>query len=392
LDVTAGRSPAGPRLEDLGRETFGYAVRVASGTPSAGERAGHSQVSIWRDWCQTDDSKLEILRRAPAPDGHPIQVPACRGVPSTALPFPAGTEKIGLILPTSLCSGQIALQIAGELNSRLPDGTHGLSRFVALPHTEGCGASSGENEDHYLRTVVGHLVHPMVGAALLLEHGCERTHNDLMRHTLKQYGVDPQRFGYASIQLDGGIEAVMSRVIGWFAGRTRSSDETTGVDANATTAQPAFSLGLTADGPVPANTARALALLAIEIVASGGSVILPRSASLTGNPAFLQHLGLDPSLADTLAYGQVAATPGFHLMATPTSHFVEALTGLGGTGVQMIVAHVAESAMQGHPMIPTLQVATSRCGENAFAPDLDVVIDSGTADAGHIRDQLSSVR
>ena len=389
MDVNAGRYQDGERLEDLGRATFGYAVRIASGASSVGERAGHSQVSIWRDWCQTDNSKLEVLRHAPAPDGNPIRIPACRGVSSTALPFPAGTEKVGLILPTSLCSGQIALQIAGELNARLPAGTDGLSRFVALPHSEGCGASSGENEDHYLRTVVGHLLHPMVGAALLLEHGCERTHNDLMRHTLKQFGVDPQRFGYASIQLDGGIEAVMARVIGWFAGRSESSGDTTEADANARTAQPAFSLGLTADGPVPENTARALALLAIEIVASGGSVILPRSASLTGNPAFLHQLGLDASPADSLAYGQVAETPGFHLMATPTSHFVEALTGLGGTGVTMIVAHVAESAMQGHPMIPTLQVATGRRGENAFAPDLDVVIDSGTADAGHIRDQLS---
>jgi hypothetical protein len=152
---------------------------------------------------------------------------------------------------------------------------------------------------------------------------------------------------------------------------------------------PAFSLGLTADGAVPENTARALAELALEIVVSGGSVILPRSASLTGNPAFLQQLGLDAALPDTLAYGQVAATPGLHVMATPTSHFVEALTGLGGTGVQLIIAHVAESAMQGHPMIPTLQVATSRYGENAFAADLDIVIDADAADAAQIHDQLS---
>jgi altronate dehydratase len=389
MDVNAGRYQDGERLEDLGRETFDYALQIASGASSAGERAGHSQVSIWRDWRQTDDSKLELLRHASSPGGDPIPIPACRGRSSTEGRFAASTEKIGLILPTSLCSGQIALQIAGELNTRLPGGTHGLSRFVALAHTEGCGASSGENEDHYLRTVVGHLLHPMVGAALLLEHGCERTHNDLMRHTLKQYGVDPERFGYASIQLDGGIEAVMIRVIGWFAGRTEAVDETPDADANTTTRQPAFSLGLTADGAVPENTARALAELAIEIVASGGGVILPRSASLTGNAAFLHHLGLDASPADTLAYGQVAETPGFHLMATPTSHFVEALTGLGGTGVQMIIAHVAGSAMQGHPMIPTLQVATSRYGESAFAADLDVLIDGDAADAGHIHDQLS---
>ena len=38
----------------------------------------------------------------------------------------------------------------------------GVSRFVALPHTEGCGNSGGESIDIYTRTMVGHLVHPMV--------------------------------------------------------------------------------------------------------------------------------------------------------------------------------------------------------------------------------------
>jgi altronate dehydratase len=388
MDVNAGRYQDGEDLEDLGRETFDYALRIASGSRSAGERAGHSQVSIWRDWCQTDDSRLELLRNASSPSGDPITIPARHRTPTTKSRFPASNEKIGLILPTSLCSGQIALQIANELNARLPGGSRGLSRFVALPHTEGCGVSSGENEDHYLRTVVGYLVHPMVGAALLLEHGCERTHNDLMRHTLEKYGIDPQRFGYASIQLDGGIDAVMTRVIGWFDMQPEVLGEAADADANALHRRHAFSLGLTADGPVPEVTAHALAALAIGIVESGGSVILPQCASLAGNADFLREFGRDAPLAASLAYGQVAAKPGFHVMATPTSHFVEALTGLGATGVQVILAHVAGSVMQGHPMIPTLQVASAGSGNNAFAADLDVVADSGTAGAGDIHDQL----
>jgi altronate dehydratase len=227
----------------------------------------------------------------------------------------------------------------------------------------------------------------MVGAALLLEHGCERTHNDLMRHALKQYGVDPQRFGYASIQLDGGIEAVMAKVIEWFASRPEP-EETGGAAASALAAAPAFSLGLAAAGPVPETTAHALAELTAGIIASGGSVILPHSASLTGNPAFLESLGLEAPLADTLAYGQVGRHPGLHLMATPTAPLIEALTGLGGTGVHSILVHVADAPVQGHPLIPTLQVATAGSRAAAFAGDLDFVIDSGTADTGHIRDEL----
>jgi altronate dehydratase len=386
MDVNAGRYQDGESLEDLGMETFGYAVRVASGGRSVGERAGHSQVSIWRDWCQTDGSQLEQLRRASMPDGVPAPVSA--KARDRSFELPPNPEKVGLILPTSLCAGQIALQIAGELNTRLPRTRGGLSRFVALPHTEGCGASSGENEDHYLRTVVGHLLHPMVGAALLLEHGCERTHNDLMRHTLQQYGVNPGRFGFASIQLDGGIDAVMEKVIAWFAGLPETHERDSGPAGS--DLDSAFSLGLTATGPVTADTARALAQLTIGFVAGGGSVIVPRSASLTGNRDFLARLGSHAELPDTLAYGQVARQRGFHVMATPTADFVESLTGLGGTGVQVILVHVSSAPRQGHPMIPTLQVATVGREAEAFAGDLDWLIDERRRNSEEICEELIS--
>ena len=81
-----------------------------------------------------------------------------------------------------------------------------LAGVVALPHTEGCG--SGGSDDLYTRTLVGHVLHPAVAAALLLEHGCERTHNDYFRAALRDAGQSADRFGWASIQLDGGIAAV----------------------------------------------------------------------------------------------------------------------------------------------------------------------------------------
>ena len=60
------------------------------------------------------------------------------------------------------------------------------SRFVALAHTEGCGVSSGLSEELYTRTLLGYLLHPLVGPALLLEHGCEKTHNDYFRQELRR--------------------------------------------------------------------------------------------------------------------------------------------------------------------------------------------------------------
>jgi hypothetical protein len=64
--------------------------------------------------------------------------------------------------------------------------------------------------------MLGHLTHPSVGMALCLEHGCEKTHNDFFHNAMAAAGVSASAFGYASIQLDGGIEAVTERVLGSF--------------------------------------------------------------------------------------------------------------------------------------------------------------------------------
>jgi altronate dehydratase len=395
MDINAGRYLDGEPLEALGRETFDYAVRVASGARSVGERAGHAQVSIWRNWCQTDASQLQRLRELRPPDGRPIPIAPVGGPPSAApLCVPAHAparmparmlRRIGLIAPTSLCAGQIALQIAGELNARFAAGVHGISRFVALPHTEGCGASSGDNEAHYLRTLIGHLLHPAVGAALLLEHGCEHTHNDLLRHTLRQFGIEPGRFGYASIQLDGGIEQVTRKVVRWFAERVAARDVLAVDDAAALP----LSLGLTALGPVPAVSARTLGQLAAQVVGGGGTVVVPHNATLLTAAAFRSELGVSERPAPSLDYGQVASAAGLHVMATPGAQYLEALTGLGGTGVQVILAHVAGPALQGHPMIPTLQIAAA--GEEACEADLDLVMDARHGDAERMCLQLQDL-
>src|SRR5215212_8311391 len=95
----------------------------------------------------------------------------------------------------SLCPGQISRRIANRLNER--DTTLGkVTRFVALPHTEGCGVSAGSAETIYSRTVLGYLASPTVRFGLLLEHGCEKTHNDYFRNRLEEAGLDPGRFGW----------------------------------------------------------------------------------------------------------------------------------------------------------------------------------------------------
>ena len=70
--------------------------------------------------------------------------------------------------------------------------------------------------------------------AVLLEHGCEQTHNDAVRRHLAARGLAADRFGWASVQIDGGIARVRAKVAGQFeamaAARARKAPETMRTD------------------------------------------------------------------------------------------------------------------------------------------------------------------
>src|SRR4029078_8433821 len=50
MDFNAGRYLDGEPMEALGKEAVEQMLRIAYGERSAGERAGHSQVQLWREW------------------------------------------------------------------------------------------------------------------------------------------------------------------------------------------------------------------------------------------------------------------------------------------------------------------------------------------------------
>eukprot|EP00466_Bigelowiella_natans_P014570 jgi/Bigna1/67335/fgenesh1_pg.3_\ len=277
MDFNAGRYQEGHKLSDLGKELFDDIVRVASGGATKGELAFHSQVSIWRNWAQSGAhpnlslAVKEVLReRAVSPititttstkrsqsggskdimeekeEGrHSGSAAASSPVPLLSL------EKIGLIMPTSLCSGQIARLIAEHLNAEVEAEKKStkkkskgvvIDRFVALTHTEGCGMGYAYGEEEiYRRIVLGHVTHPAVRACLFLEHGCEKTHNGYVKNKIlnnneedeekkKKLSADDdsngasssivwesRRMGFASIQRDGGIEKVKRKVREFFS-------------------------------------------------------------------------------------------------------------------------------------------------------------------------------
>ncbi len=375
MDVNAGLYQEGMSMEELGKQTFELALQIASGQRSVGEKAGHAQVQIWRNWRQTDASRLESLLHAPRPSGEPISIKTDAAASPIRFAFTRHNERlasdqVGLILPTSLCAGQVANMIVRRLNKNGLGQPDRISRFVALAHTEGCGNSAGQSEQLYTRTMVGYATHPLVKHCLLLEHGCEKTHNDFMRYHIEETGADPSRLGFASIQLDGGIDKVTQKVEAWFNHQLSAvepaSQETAGLEA--------LRVGILSDGPISAAAGEQLAVLTKMIVGAGGMVIVPENSGLLSTPSYNENLMLPSKVQPSLAYGEHARQLGFHIMETPTEHWVETVTGLAATGVELIIALVNNRPMQTHPLVPVLQAASEPSMQQTYANDMDLLL------------------
>ncbi len=381
MDVNAGAYLDGTPMEMLGAALVDLTVRVASGEHTAGERAGHAQVQIWRNWRQGGEEERGRGGDAGAGSAAPTGQPIAATEPQTRLAFaydgleaPEGAvfEQVALIVPTSLCAAQVARMAADRLNRRQVGIGPGRARYVALVHTEGCSDATGDAITMSAPTLLGYATHRMARRCLLLEHGCEVTHNDFMRHRLTEMGYDLDDFGWASVQLDGGIASVLDRIEAWFA-KTGAADAPPARTQGSLTS---LRLGLLATAPLPATAATALATIATNIVRAGGVVVAAQSGYLLHTPAFVDAVLAEPvSLAPTLAYSHRAAVPGFHIMATPTDHPVEILTGLGATGVDAVVAYTGAHPVQGHPLVPVLEIATAADCPPDVAGDLDLVLD-----------------
>ena len=376
MDINAGAYLDGQPFEEVGSEAFELALATASGQRSAGEKAGHAQVQIWRDWSLTEDDKESLpAKKRPLPTGHPLQQKNDLSIENRPLDGPplslisGGTRtkanSIALILPTSLCSGEIAKLAVAKLNETDLPAMLGVARFATLAHTEGCGFSSGSNE-LFMRTMTGYLQHPQVKHALLLEHGCEKTHNDYFQQYFKKAGLQRDEFGWASIQQDGGIDAVFAKIEAWFrhiGPATTHADRTKG--------SLPLSIALIGDKDRTEKRPVGIIRLAHMVLSEGGSVILPQALA----PLRLSAFGMEEEVEHTskqiatLGYGERPAQAGLHLMESFSGNWAETISGLGGCGPALILSFSNSHPRPGHPFIPTLQMSWEPT--NAFASEFD---------------------
>lgn len=140
-------------------------------------------------------------------------------------------------------------------------------------------------------------------------------------------------------------------------------------------------VGFIATTVVPDDVLAAFSEIARALVNCGATVVA--AGSVKGG-AFLQSLLADAAdgANGTLGYGQRAQVAGLHFMASSTKHYVELLTGLGGTGVEVIISYVPAGRSQpAHPLVPVILVSD---GSKAVAPgttDIDVtLVRDGAAD------------
>ncbi len=370
MDVNAGAYLEGTPLTDLGQTTLDLSLAVASGQRSAGEKAHHAQVQIWRNWQLSAQPDHDQIALPPRPGGRPLPIqPPAQIVNTTFLAWQTESaivsDRVGLILPSSLCSGQIANMAAQHLNDLGLGKAQQISRFVSLAHTEGCGSST---QAEHVHTMLGYMAHPMAAACLMLEHGCEKTHNDFWRERLREAGMEPGQFGWASVQIDGGIQRVLAKIEAWFTAGCVRQPLPLAVTADLSNLR----LGIMTEGTVGEASAAALALITQQIAAAGGTVILPVNDPLAANKPFMKTLPANMAASPTLAYAQQAAQAGFHLMANPTSQWSETMTGLGAAGVELILAMITTRPQQGHPFIPVLQIAEASAGSQPFQADIDI--------------------
>lgn len=393
MDFNAGALLDDPGSFDKLRDRlFAQMLQSASGQRTVGEQSMHlPQVSIWRDWAQVGPESLEAF--AASKNARPS---ACVSEPSSILPSAGESAEalllqrlikragdlsavrcrphVLLVLPSSLCSSEVARTLALKLSAK-QDRPHlgKIDIVAALPHTEGCGSNYGDNNTEanlkdfhndgqgmFDRILLGHLGHPHVAQGLLIEHGCEMNHNDRMWAKLVQHGLVVQgesKFFRASVQRDGGVRSVLEKCIRIVSEHIRK-DSLQGLQRRSglrvgflcacrksccARKRHAFQLA-------------SLALCAQAVMATGGLVVdilLPRDKD--------SDLLLFPECCTPFPFAQsvVGSSEVYSCMQCPSNDWLECLSGLAATGVDVVVGWGCDHApLVGHPFVPVIQAGT----------------------------------
>ncbi len=125
-----------------------------------------------------------------------------------------GTRNYYLVVPTSMCASETALQVAlnMENSSEHLQEYPNIDGIVAIPNTEGCGCDSTLQIDRFMRVLRGYIRHPNVGGCLIMDLGCEQTNYEKLSKYLKDSIVeDLKPIDWITIQESGGTRSTVEK-------------------------------------------------------------------------------------------------------------------------------------------------------------------------------------
>lgn len=328
-----------------------------------------------------------------------------------------GTRNYYVVIPTSMCASQVALQIA-EPFRKVPAG---IDAVLALPHTEGCGCAAGLQIDRLLQVLRETLSHPNVGGALVVDLGCEQSNAAALRGILP---ADPleKPVDWITIQQLGtpgsvtrGREIVWQRLPEVAAARRTPCTLAGLVVAGECGASDAFS-------GVSAN--RVIGSVVDRVISAGGSAIITEFPEMVGaeqllfprmqgqqlikkferlmnwyketalrlgtvldhnlvaenkaggliNP-YIKSLGAvmkggNSPIVGVLDYGERCGTAGLHLMQGPGND-PESVTGLAASGANLILFSTGRGTGTGCALVPVIKISSQSALSRRMPDDID---------------------
>jgi altronate hydrolase len=246
-----------------------------------------------------------------------------------------GTRNWVLVVPVSMCAAheasQIALQAAVRgIYSRA--NTPNVDGVVAIPHEGGCGCPNPRTDasipgvyEATLRMLAQHVRHPNVGAAILIELGCEKTNLAAFDSYFgtqdlgSLYGKPVQRL---SIQALGGTRATVEQGLALLPDMLAEADRTARAPAPAS----ALALGLECGGSdafsgITANPA--LGQASDLLVRAGGRSVIGEVPEFFGAAHLFAARAANRELAADILemlerYGAYAARAGHSMTENPS--------------------------------------------------------------------------
>ncbi|MEO5331824.1 MAG: UxaA family hydrolase [Magnetococcus sp. YQC-5] len=337
-----------------------------------------------------------------------------------------GVRNHYVIVPTSQCASHVALQVAAQANARLRPELHfpNVDSIVALTNTEGCGCASNMQIDRFLRVLRNHLHHPNVGAALIIDLGCEQTNYQALHDNLRVHGPMPGiPMDWLTIQKEGGVTNTINKALAILEQRLAIVNAAVRTDhpvrhlliGTECGASDSFS-GITAN-PVIGSAVD-------KIIAAGGGAILSEVPEMLGAERALMsrmrnenvvadfrnmmtwyrelasRLGVDmtdnlvpenkagglinacikslgaitkggtTTIEGIVDYGERPLKPGLHLSQGPGND-LESVTGLAASGATMICFSTGKGTITGQAIVPVIKITSTSSLFRAMPFDMD---------------------